>query len=72
MGYNDFKDILKVFEVFNEKKEVSAMDNGFIASCIEEGELDLARQFLMNIYKMTLQDAIIHVGKVMQKKVPIE
>lgn len=67
---SNLEKLLKLANGFN-KKEVSAIDNGFIEDCIESNLLDLARDFLMNVYQMTLTEAIAHVGKVMQKKVEI-
>jgi len=52
-------------------QNVTSVDNGFIAGCIEMGELMLALNFLKNVYKMSLTDSIIHVIKVLRKEVTI-
>lgn len=61
------------FGIFPTSEEkVSAMDNGFIQSCIEMNELGLANNFLQNVYKMSFSEAIEHVAKVMKKTVEIK
>ena len=68
---DDIINATKEFSNVLGKKKVSAIDNGFIASCIEMDETGLASKFLQDIYKMSLSEAVVHVGKVMQKKVEI-
>ena len=49
------------------KKEVSDLDKGFIKSCIEQKEYSLASRFLMDIYRMEKEDAIIFVFKIFKE-----
>lgn len=61
----------KFGDTMSGKKEVSSIDNGFIESCNDIGDLGFARQFLQQIYDMTLQESIEHIAKVLRKKVVI-
>ena len=56
---------------FATSKGVTAVDNGFIKSCIDIGEMTLAMQFLKDIYKMEIGEAVAHIADVLKGRVVI-
>ena len=60
-----------IYGSFNTSRGVTAIDNGFIKSAVDTGNMKLAMQFLKDIYKMEIGDAVKHIADVIKGRVVI-